>query len=422
MKPDLAAPRDSTAFPVVAVSGNPWLAGSLALACGAVALGYGVRAQASFSPLLHGLVALGFSLLMLLWALVAIDALLPRLVMDRHGVRLRFVRSWVGITWTDFGEATIRVRRGWWREDVFVPAGGDPDSEPLGHLGGLGGAARWQAAWMKRCFGSVYAVPVGWSTRVQGADGDLLAAISGLQSAPEAGTPQPGLTRPQMASTMASTLRARLRDPRPTIAAGITLGANALQLHPAHRRAVLPEADYLQRTEPELVEFADRTAEPTHLIAVPSEQDAPGADPTIGTALAKARLRLALTVPQLAERARIPAGVIEAIESGDFSISGGDFYARGQLRTLCRVLGLDVALLLAAYDTEIVAPDPVGHEALVAALTRQHDTSTGVRARRWSAAAAAVLVVALGWALAQLDQQTGPAIEPPASPSAPVQP
>ena len=42
--------------------------------------------------------------------------------------------------------------------------------------------------------------------------------------------------------------------------------------------------------------------------------------------------------------------MIEAIEVDDFSACGGDFYARGHLRTLARVLGLDVAPLLEIYD------------------------------------------------------------------------
>ena len=399
---------------MVSVSGNPWLAGSLALGAGAVAAGYAVRAASSLTPVLPGLVALAFSLLMVLWLLAALDARLPRLVMDRQGLRLRFGRTWAGIPWADLGDVTIRVRRGLWWDDVLVPTGAGLGAGEWDHLSRM---ARWQAAWARRCFGSPYAVPVGWSTRVQGADGDLLRALSELQIAPKAQTSR---TAPRL--PVPGTLWARLRDPRPRLAAGITLGANALQLNPANRRAVLPEAAFLQRIEPDFVDFVDHAPEPTHVIAVPSEADAPRPDPAIGSALAKARLSFALTVPQLAERARIPARVIEAIESGDFATSGGDFHARSQLQTLCRVLGVQPGPLLAAYDTELVAPDPVGREALLATLARQREASTGARARRWSLAAGVLLVVTLGWSLVQLDQPAGPEIEQPASPSLPVQP
>ncbi len=73
-------------------------------------------------------------------------------------------------------------------------------------------------------------------------------------------------------------------------------------------------------------------------------------DPVVGPELKSARERLRLSVDQLAERTRIRPHVIEAIEIDDFAPCGGDFYARGHLRTLARVLGVDVAPLLATYD------------------------------------------------------------------------
>ena len=56
---------------------------------------------------------------------------------------------------------------------------------------------------------------------------------------------------------------------------------------------------------------------------------------------AAARTRVGLTVDELAERTRIRPHVIESIEVDDFAPCGGDFYARGHLRTLARVLGRD---------------------------------------------------------------------------------
>ena len=76
-------------------------------------------------------------------------------------------------------------------------------------------------------------------------------------------------------------------------------------------------------------------------------------DPVIGPQLVAARERLRLSVDQLAERTRIRPHVIEAIEIDDFAPCGGDFYARGHLRTLARVLGVDVAPLLATYDEQV---------------------------------------------------------------------
>ena len=84
----------------------------------------------------------------------------------------------------------------------------------------------------------------------------------------------------------------------------------------------------------------------------------PAADPVVGPELAAARTRLGLTVDQLADRTRIRPHVIESIEVDDFAPCGGDFYARGHLRTLARVLGIDVAPLLTSYDERYAArPD-----------------------------------------------------------------
>ena len=82
----------------------------------------------------------------------------------------------------------------------------------------------------------------------------------------------------------------------------------------------------------------------------------PAADPVVGPELVAARTRLGLTVDQLAERTRIRPHVIESIEVDDFAPCGGDFYARGHLRTLARVLGVDAAPLLGPTTTGTPTP------------------------------------------------------------------
>jgi len=67
----------------------------------------------------------------------------------------------------------------------------------------------------------------------------------------------------------------------------------------------------------------------------------PVADPVIGPQVAAARRSLRLSVDELGERTRVRPHVIEAIEVDDFSACGGDVYARGHLRVLARVLGID---------------------------------------------------------------------------------
>ena len=62
-----------------------------------------------------------------------------------------------------------------------------------------------------------------------------------------------------------------------------------------------------------------------------------------------------MSVDDLAERTRIRPHVIEAIEVDDFSSCGGDVYARGHLRALARVLGVDPEPIIAT-TTPATAP------------------------------------------------------------------
>jgi hypothetical protein len=70
----------------------------------------------------------------------------------------------------------------------------------------------------------------------------------------------------------------------------------------------------------------------------------------IGGALAEARSEAGLTVDQVSERTRIRATIIRAIERDDYAMCGGDFYARGHIRAIARVVGTDPAPLIEQYD------------------------------------------------------------------------
>ena len=94
--------------------------------------------------------------------------------------------------------------------------------------------------------------------------------------------------------------------------------------------------------------------------------------------------------------------MIEAIEVDDFSACGGDFYARGHLRTLARVLGLDVAPLLETYD-ERYADAPIDPRRVFEA---ELAGAGSIRATRggpnWSVLVAAVMALILCWSVARL--------------------
>ena len=73
---------------------------------------------------------------------------------------------------------------------------------------------------------------------------------------------------------------------------------------------------------------------------------------SIGEALSRARQDAGLTTQQVAESTRIRRTLVEAIERDDFSMCGGDVYARGHIATLARTIGVDPAPLLAEFDGE----------------------------------------------------------------------
>jgi cytoskeletal protein RodZ len=74
---------------------------------------------------------------------------------------------------------------------------------------------------------------------------------------------------------------------------------------------------------------------------------------SIGQSLARARERAGLTVERLGEVTRIRQSIIEGIERDDYQPCGGDFYARGHIRTLARATGLEPDPLVAEYDAKI---------------------------------------------------------------------
>jgi cytoskeletal protein RodZ len=73
---------------------------------------------------------------------------------------------------------------------------------------------------------------------------------------------------------------------------------------------------------------------------------------SIGESLADARRRAGLTVTQVSQQTRIRESIIRGIEQGDFTACGGDFYARGHIRSIASVVGADPVPLISEYDAE----------------------------------------------------------------------
>lgn len=73
---------------------------------------------------------------------------------------------------------------------------------------------------------------------------------------------------------------------------------------------------------------------------------------SIGDTLAEARRQAGLTITQVSQQTRIRESIVRAIEQGDFSPCGGDFYARGHIRSIAEVVGADPVPLVREYDEE----------------------------------------------------------------------
>jgi cytoskeletal protein RodZ len=116
---------------------------------------------------------------------------------------------------------------------------------------------------------------------------------------------------------------------------------------------------------------------------------------TIGETLAKARRDAGLTVTQVSERTRIRQAIIQAIERDDYTPSGGDFYARGNIRDIARVVGTDAAPLIAEYDATVREPDEItAAEALEPTMPVR---AVEPRRTNWTAILAVVLLAAFGF-------------------------
>jgi len=115
---------------------------------------------------------------------------------------------------------------------------------------------------------------------------------------------------------------------------------------------------------------------------------------SIGDVLAEGRRQAGLTITQVSQRTCIRETIIRGIERSDFSGCGGDFYARGHIRSIAGALGANPAPLIAEYDATMGAP-----QAISAADVFQPVTPVKLKERHrpnWTAAMAVALVVIAG--------------------------
>jgi cytoskeletal protein RodZ len=116
---------------------------------------------------------------------------------------------------------------------------------------------------------------------------------------------------------------------------------------------------------------------------------------SIGEALAEARREAGLTVAQVSQRTRIRQTIIRGIEGDDYSVCGGDFYARGHIRSIAKVVAADPGPLIQEFDTTHRAPGAVSVTSIDELLTRSRAAEQQRRERQrrsWAVVAGAVTV------------------------------
>lgn len=414
-------------------------AAAVGLTAAAVGIAYFARA-AQTGALLDWLLAVVMGALGAYWLAGFVDARTPLLVLDAQGVRMRLGRRWHGLPWSAVHHLEHTPRRGPLRDGRLVVV---PHNEEL-LFSGLDRLGRWQAKVSRRLHGSAFALPLGLSTKVTGAHAGLTAALSAIahdrcdvvqveasaRPTEAAGTAsEPGVEAPE---------QGELADepgpvpPEPEIVASATpvplRDSSAGRRSEVHRQVEAPEdADAPEAEQgrelrrPGSVSLVEETqawgdrvrpiaraGESVEPLVIDEFEIEPAEDPVIGPEVAAARTRLGLTIDQLADRTRIRPHVIESIEVDDFEPCGGDFYARGHLRTLARILGVDAAPLLESYD-ERYARAPINPRRVFEAelATGAHGSIRGTRGGpNWSLLVAVVMALVLCWSVARLVMDT----------------
>jgi cytoskeletal protein RodZ len=141
---------------------------------------------------------------------------------------------------------------------------------------------------------------------------------------------------------------------------------------------------------------------------------------SVGDALAEARGRAGFSIAQVSQRTCIRETIIRGIERDDFSACGGDFYARGHIRSIARAVRLEPDELVHEYDVTHGSP-----HTMTAADVFEPSTPIKLRERRtpnWTVAMVLVLAVIIGYGIYRLVAPGSPARPvasgtPPSSPA-----
>ncbi len=131
----------------------------------------------------------------------------------------------------------------------------------------------------------------------------------------------------------------------------------------------------------------------------------------IGENLAEARRQAGLSVTEVSQRTCIREAIIRGIEHDDYCACGGDFYARGHIRTIARAVGTDPGPLIQQYDATHEPPPPSRVTDLFGPVMPIEPR----RRRSWPVVSGLLLVVLLGAGAYYFVSRHAPAASPAAA-------
>jgi len=112
-------------------------------------------------------------------------------------------------------------------------------------------------------------------------------------------------------------------------------------------------------SEPGSTPDPDKGSAPKSTDLTPSESAGLTDSQIVGRRLALARHHAGLSIEEVVAATRIRPGMLREIESGEFVHCGGDVYARGHVRAIAKVVGIDPEPLLAEHPPSVPSDLPV---------------------------------------------------------------
>ncbi|KQT91131.1 hypothetical protein ASG49_12450 [Marmoricola sp. Leaf446] len=435
----------------VSVRQDARIAAVVALLSGVLTVAWFARALGTADPLdwVWCLVPAAVGLLQLL---VVRDARSPLLVADELGVRVRRGVTWHGVQWEAVDRVEVRSGGRWLSDGRLVVHPRVRPADPFSPTDTDDAAVEPVAL-------RALSVPLGPTTRIDydGLTGDLVADLDSLgqgqvpvlvltrpvrearaaaaaEQEPEVPAEEPAEVSGREPAAVVEEPAAAVEQPAAEVEPEVEEGVAAYEpvdptrVPRAATRAEVRRESVRRLPDPPTVP-AQRSPDGPVLVAriddAPSREGAAGwgedqphpvAEPVIGPLVAAARHRARLSIDTLSERTRIRPHVLECIEVDDFEACGGDFYARGHLRTLARVFGLDPAELVGLYDHHYATAEIEARQVFEAELAT--GIGGGVRTAssgpRWSLLAASVLALVGIWGVARVFNDTPQELVSPA--------